>query len=122
MEPEDGDPIAKLLGHYAQTDYQHLNRGPVQRAAVSCHMGRVFSIPCRLDTACDIVPVPAVRRAQCNDLRGRTGSSAHAMGYCKNGGVDMFCLRAHALGYVVFGFRSVGLAAKSSRVEVPMHP
>ena len=111
MEPEDGHPVAKLLGHHVQTGYQHLHRGPVQRAAVSCHMGRVSSVPCRLDVACNIVPVPAVRCAQCNGLRGCTGSSAHAVGYCKNGGVDMFCFRAPAPGYVVFGFRFMGLVA-----------
>ena len=34
-----------------------------------------------------------------------------------NGGVDMFCFRVPAPGYVVFSFRSVGLAAQNSGVE-----
>ena len=76
-----GIPFKKFSGHHAQMGYLRFHRGHVQCAAVSCHMGRISSVPCRLDAACNIVPIPAVHRAECNDLRGRTCSSAHAVGY-----------------------------------------
>ena len=104
MELEDRYPVAKLLGHHAKASYEHFHRGPVQGAAVCCHMWRVRSIPCRLDAPCNIVPVPALCPAQFNDLPHRTGSSAHTVGCCKHSAEDIFCFRALVPGYVVFSF------------------